>query len=210
MSVAVVIPACGASRRFGSDNKLLRAIHGVALIRRVVDAALASRAADVGVIVRPGDKAVRSALSGADIQFVENPAFDEGMASSIRTGVAAFEAGGNVDVSGLAILPGDQPLMRAEVLDRLISVFEDSLGERVVVPVIACRGGVARERRVEQRNPVIWPRSYWRRLAALEGDGGGKRILQGVTSNLRADVLFTDADPFFDVDLVSDFERLLG
>src|SRR5690606_1923767 len=84
MPVAVAVLAAGLSRRMGALNKLVQEIDGVPMVRRVARHALASRADRVFVVVGHEADAVRKALSGLAVGFVDNPDYREGLAASVR------------------------------------------------------------------------------------------------------------------------------
>lgn len=194
------------------SNKLLAdAGDGVPVLVHTVRAALASNACLILVVVRPGDDAMRVALtacSATQLALVDNEDFAEGMSSSIRTGISALTGAFDlpdhhlqlsVSCKGVGVLPGDMPLMCGDVLDDLIEAFYAQDGARVIVPTIHAEGG-GDIGRLEQRNPVIWPRAFWPKLSGLSGDRGGKALLQAVPAEQRLSVAFEDAMPFMDVD----------
>jgi len=63
-AVAAVVLAAGRSTRMAPVNKLTAEYHGAALVRHAVEAALASRAAEVLVVVGHDADRVRDALAG--------------------------------------------------------------------------------------------------------------------------------------------------
>ncbi|MFQ5626779.1 MAG: NTP transferase domain-containing protein [Methyloligellaceae bacterium] len=164
-AVYAVLLAAGASRRFGQDNKLLIEIDGTPLVRRLAERLLASRVA--GVIVVTGFEAERigEALSGLDIQFAENPDFADGLASSLRRGIAALPEG----AAGAMIVLADMPGLTRALADRLLEAFAQTGGTGIVYPVGA---------RARQGNPVIWPARYFEQLQQLSGDAGAKRLIR--------------------------------
>ncbi len=168
MSIAIVIPAAGASRRFGVADKLLAPFGegGAPIVRHTVEAACRSRAGAVVVVVRAGPpgEAVGAALQGLDARIVVNPDAEAGMGSSVAVGVRSVGAA----FPGIMVLPADMPWITAEWLDQLIAVFEAAEGRSIVVPLNALG---------EQRNPVIWPAELAVGLAGLTGEMGGKGLL---------------------------------
>ena len=100
--IAGLLLAAGRSRRFGAD-KLCAKLDGKAVIRWSM--AALSPLDSVYVVIAPGADAVTQALSRLDVRFVVNLGRDEGMASSIRAGIAALPD----DVAAVVIALGDQP-----------------------------------------------------------------------------------------------------
>jgi molybdenum cofactor cytidylyltransferase len=166
--VAAVILAAGRSTRFAGDEpgttKLIAELHGKPLVRHVADAALASAARPVIVVTGHACDAVTAALAGLQITFVHNESYATGLASSLRTGVAAAPQ----EPAGAIILLGDMPLVTVDLIDQLIRQFEKSVGTDAIVPVIKGRRG----------NPVLLARSLFPAVARLTGDEGARRLLQ--------------------------------
>jgi molybdenum cofactor cytidylyltransferase len=162
-NVVAVILAAGRSTRMGGPNKLLAELSGKPLVRTVTEQALASGAS--GVIVVTGHQAaeVEKALAGLKVKFVRNPDFAAGLASSVKTGIAAVPA--NAD--GAVVCLGDMPLIDARLIDRLIEAFAPDRGELIAVPVSDGRRG----------NPVLWSRRFFTELMSLDGDIGARHLI---------------------------------
>ncbi len=162
-NVAAVILAAGRSTRMGGPNKLLAELGGKPLVRIVTEQALASKAS--GVIVVTGHQAdeVRNALGGLNVSFAHNPDFAEGLAGSVKAGIAAVPQ--NAD--GAVICLGDMPLISAHLIDRLIEAFAPDRGNLIVVPVSDNRRG----------NPVLWSRRFFNELMTLDGDIGARHLI---------------------------------
>ena len=161
--VAALVLAAGASRRMGGPNKLLAELDGVSLVRRVVDAALASRAAPVLVVTGHQDESVAASLAGRDVALRYNPAYSDGLSTSLAAGIAALPD----DAEAVLVLLADMPFVTAAMLDRLIGAFEAGRPPPIVVPTHGGRRG----------NPVLWPRRCFADLAAVEGDKGGRELI---------------------------------
>jgi molybdenum cofactor cytidylyltransferase len=159
--VSALVLAAGASTRMGRP-KLALPIHGEPMIHRVVRTALASRCRDVVVVLGTHAEVYRPLLDGLDVRIVMNPDPGEGMASSIRTGVAALSP----EAWGVVILLADQPLVTAEAIDRLIAAAGAS-PRRIVASSVA---GIPRP-------PVFFHRDYFGALQQLRGDQGARSLV---------------------------------
>ncbi|MFG1297597.1 NTP transferase domain-containing protein [Xanthobacter variabilis] len=182
---AVVLAAGRSSRMGGGVNKLLAPVGGVPVIRRVVEAALSSRARPVLVVTGHEHERVEAALAGLPVHLVHNADYATGMASSLKAGIAAVPQG----VAGALVVLGDMPLLKGSLLDRLMDAYAPDEGRLVVVPI----SGAARG------HPVLWSRRYFAELAALEGDVGARHLLvehQDAVAHIEAG----DAGAFLDVD----------
>ena len=74
----------------GGVNKLLAEVEGVPMVARVVDAALAAATDGVYVVTGHDRERVEQALAAREVTFVHNPAFAEGLSTSLACGLAAL------------------------------------------------------------------------------------------------------------------------
>jgi molybdenum cofactor cytidylyltransferase len=162
-NIAAVILAAGRSTRMGGPNKLLAEIGGKSLVRIVTEQALASRAASVIVVTGHQAADVEKALRGLKVDFVYNPDFVDGLASSVKAGIAAVPA----KADGAIVCLGDMPLIDAHLIDRLIDAFQPDRGGLIVLPVSDGRRG----------NPVLWSRRFFKELMTLDGDIGARHLI---------------------------------
>jgi len=183
--VPAIILAAGRSTRMGGPNKLLAELGGKPLVRLVAEQALASKAK--GVIVVTGHQAelVEKALAGLDVKFVRNPDFAQGLASSVKAGVAAVPDGAD----GAVICLGDMPMISAALIDRLIEAFAPDRGNLIAVPVSDGRRG----------NPVLWSRRFFNELMTLDGDIGARHLIAKHTEAV-AEVPVEGFGAFLDID----------
>ncbi len=189
MKTLITILAAGLSRRMGSDNKLLMPVGADPrpMIRRVAEQTRASAASRVSVVVGHQADAVRSALNGLSLSYVDNPDYREGLSASVRT--AARAAAEDSDVDSLIITLADMPFVETEVYDTLIRHFRQTGGQRIVLPAARGRRG----------NPVLWPRDCFSELLSVSGDRGGREILRNagdrlLTVETAGQGIFTDID----------------
>ncbi|HUY02278.1 MAG TPA: molybdopterin-binding/glycosyltransferase family 2 protein [Rhodocyclaceae bacterium] len=182
--IGALILAAGRSTRMGSVNKLLCATAGVPLLARAVDAACASRCAQVMVVTGFEAELVAAALAGRPVSFTHNPAFDQGMSSSLRCGLKAMPQ----DLDAVLVMLGDMPEITAEQIDRMLAAYVPDQPS-IVVPHSGGRRG----------NPVLWPRRFFAEMCALTGDVGARSLLERhadqVTSvSIPGDAIFADVD----------------
>lgn len=196
LPLGAVLLAGGASRRFGADNKLLAKIGDGPILVKVAREILAAGVGELVVVTGAEHDPYVAALAGCAVRFVANPDWDEGIGGSIAAGVRALS-----DVpEGVFIVPGDLPNLTAGMFCRLRAAFAERDGPCVVVPVTA-EGA--------QRNPVLWPRWLFPKLAALSGPKGGKSLLDTL-GEARVDVAFDDESLFADIDTADDYARLIA
>ena len=85
-----------------------------------------------------------------------NENWEEGIVSSIRTGLFYLNSAKNID--GVLIFMGDQPAINDDVIKKLLQVQHDE--DEVVVP----------QYRYETGYPVLIPRFFWNKLELITQD----------------------------------------
>jgi molybdenum cofactor cytidylyltransferase len=189
-AVAAVVLAAGGSSRMPELKQLLP-LGGRPMVRWAVEAACAAGLAQVVVVVGAQAEAVEQALAGLPAEVVRNERWPEGMSSSVRAGLQALQPGTRAALMLLA----DQPGVRPDLLRALVDGYLAS-GAPIVVPVFCGRRG----------NPVLFDRSLFPELMAVEGDRGGRVVIARHESAVHC-VDVDDAAVISDVDTRQDYER---
>ncbi len=190
--IAAIVLAAGLGSRMGG-GKLTAMLDGRPLVRHAAEAALASRAEPVIVVVGHDEEAVRRALAGLPVRFVANPAYRAGIAASLAAGVAAVPDA----AVGAVVLLGDMPRIGADHIDRLIAAFDPEAGRGICVPTHGGRRG----------NPVLWGRRHFARLRALSGDAGGRTLFADCAADI-CEVPMADDAVLIDVDAPAELTSL--
>jgi CTP:molybdopterin cytidylyltransferase MocA len=158
--VHVIVLAAGFSRRLGHPKQLV-VYEGETLIARA--ARIASEVGEVIVVTTPQ-------FANVAFPIVINETPDEGMASSIRAGVAACD-------DDVLITLCDQPRVTAEHLRALVAA-------NAPIAATAYRGTLG--------VPAYFAREFRDELLALRGDHGAKRIIEAHRDVVAA-IPFEDA-----------------
>ena len=160
--ISGLLLASGASRRFGS-NKLVAPLDGRPVVRWSAES-LASAVDQTWVVVSAQSVDVRTALHGLPVRWVENAAAHEGMASSIRAGIAVLPA----EADAVVITLGDQPLIDRDVIRRVVAEWR-------AAP--APHGAVVASYADGRGHPALFGAALFPALLALEGDRGARELL---------------------------------
>ena len=188
-SLHAVVLAAGASSRFGSAKQLVR------IGDRPLLSLIAGRAAEVvghALIVVLGAAAAELSplLRHSPGSIVINRSWREGLASSIRAGIARVPASS----AGVMLVLADQVCVTAEDLRRLAGVWRRQ-PECLVAARYAATVGV----------PAIFPQHLFGELSELKGDTGARALIRR-----HADRLVTVPMPSaaFDLDTPDDLLEL--
>lgn len=195
--VCAVVLAAGAASRFGGA-KQLATVGGVAMARRVVEAAQGAVGVDEVVVVLGAQAdAVRVVLPGRGEHVVVAEDWAEGLSASLGAGLRAVPAG-----QAALVLLADQPLVDAALIAEIVARGLPGLGEthEAARPV---RGGVP-------GHPVL----LGPRAQALASNLSGDQGLGGVLRDLALlQIRVEGGQATFDVDRPEDLaaaERALG
>ena len=199
VEVAAIVLAAGRSTRFSGGvegaTKLTADFKGAPLVRHVVEAALASGARPVVVVTGHARDRVMSALGGLEAQEARNADFAQGIASSVRAGIAAAPA----TCDGALVFLGDMPRVTAALARRLIEAYAADPLVDAVAPLVSGRRG----------NPVLLSRRLFPAALRLTGDEGARRLL--MQPGLRiAEVLTEDEGAALDIDTAEALHELNG
>lgn len=184
-AIAAAVLAAGKSSRMGDKNKLLLELGGKPLVRHAVEHLLEAGVSPVVVVLGGSGDAVRTALSGLEVTFVENPAYEEGLSSSLKVAVEAMPD----EVDGMIAALGDMPFIGSDDIGKLCAAFNPTEGRAICVPTVGGKRG----------NPVLWSSEFFDEIRSLRGDVGGKHLI-GLYSEAVEEVPVGNDGPIIDVD----------
>lgn len=189
----VIILAGGKSRRLGEPKQLL-AFEGKTLLEKAVDTALEAAIGPVAVVLGAGSEKTAKVLSEKKVDLIINNEWQEGIASSIRSGLQ-FVIKTRPETDAVIFMVSDQPFACADLLRSLIHTWQNT-GKGMVCSYYGDTAGV----------PALFNRSYFQELLSLQGDTGARKIILQ-HSNDMATVPFPEGD--IDIDTREDYENLI-
>jgi len=196
--IGAVLLAAGAGRRLGGIPKALIRIEGVSLAQRQLRALRDAGVDTVVMVTGLAHEAVEAEARALDTRglftmFAYNPGYAQGLAGSVRAGLAALGPG----FDGIVMALVDQPLVEARDLSALIAAFAGRAGGHALVPQVAGARG----------NPVMLDEFVRSRVLARAAGTGVRELLDREPALLQA--WQTGNDRFLtDLDTHEDVERL--
>ena len=190
--VSAVILAAGTSSRMGQAKQLL-ALGESTVLAHTLAHVRAAAFHEIILVLGASAESIRSRLpSPHELKIVVNPDYQQGIASSLRTGLMAVDP--NSDAA--LIILGDQPFLRPQTLDRIVDEYRRSQAQ-IVIPLYQGQRG----------NPVLLDRSVFAEVMALEGDVGSRAIFANHLDGI-VNVEVEDKGILLDLDEPADYERL--
>ncbi len=190
MTLPILILAAGQSSRMRGTDKLLEKIDGVALLRRQIDAGR-QVSPNVFVTLPQPDHPRAALLSGTSARAVIVPDAADGMAVSLRTGVAALP-----DCPAFMVLLADLAALTPTDLDTMLTTRDERPDHLI------WRGATDAGK---PGHPVIFDASLRPAFADLSGDTGGAPILKA-NKDQTCLVPLPDKHALLDLDTPEDWD----
>jgi molybdenum cofactor cytidylyltransferase len=153
----VVLLCAGASRRLGRPKALIR-LGEAPLVRIMARRALAA-SAGVVIVLGATRGRIAAALEGLPVRLAVNKRWQLGQGSSLACGIRALPR----SASHALVLAVDQWRIDEQLIRRLLRA--------------ACQRPVAARYSGRMGIPVVFPRSWFKRLSRLSGERGAQALL---------------------------------
>ena len=160
--ISAILLAAGQSKRMNGENKLTKEIQGIPLIKLSVKNILASSINELIVVLGHQKEIIEKLIDKNEkVKFVFNKDFENGMASSIKTGLDNLSE----KTEAFFICLGDMPLVSHDIYNQLI---KSKNNKEIIVPTY----------KGQQGNPVLFNKSMKEKVIDISGDIGAKKILE--------------------------------
>ncbi|WP_267242079.1 nucleotidyltransferase family protein [Streptomyces sp. PR69] len=191
--VAGLLLAAGGGRRLGGRPKALLTHRGRPLVEHAAAVLREAGCGPVHVVLGAAAERVRAAAGLTGCTVVDNPAWEEGMGSSLRAGLASL-AGTGADAALVSLV--DQPGIGVRAVGRVRAAYRSP-----ATLAAAAYGG-------ERGHPVLFGADHWEGVAAsAEGDRGARAYLAAHASDVTL-VECGDVAEAYDIDTPDDLAHL--
>jgi len=187
--VGGVILAAGESRRFGKTKQLLE-WKNTTILRSICKTAKNAGLDPVIVVLGSHSEAIRESINDMSVEIVENKEWEMGQSGSVVKGVNALPARN----SSVIFLLADQPQVKINLIQDLIRIHQTTLSP-IIYPVYKGQRG----------NPVLFDRRTFKELQKLEGDTGGKKVIEMFPNT---PLIWNDDSILEDIDTLGDYQRI--
>ena len=162
--ISAIILAAGQSKRFGSDNKLIKKYNKKYLINHIIGTLIKSKINKIIVVLGFQNLKVKKIIvKNKKICFVYNNSYKSGMASSIQAGLKRLSKR-NI---GFLIVQADMPLISKKIINSLCYSIKNN-NKEIVVPIYKKKLG----------NPIGFKSSMITILSKTKGDSGAKKMIK--------------------------------
>ena len=183
-----IILASGFSKRMGQDKLLLK-IKDEKMVETVIKAVINSNLDKVMIIYRKDE--IKDIAIKYNIPHILNENADLGQSEAIKLGVRNIKKKSN-----FMFIMGDQPFIDSSLINTLIREYNES-NKNILVPYYKEHKG----------SPTIIGYSYKDELLELEGDRGGKHLMDKYSEDVKG-VYLEDEKFGIDIDTLKDLERV--
>ena len=160
--ISAILLAAGQSKRMNGENKLVKKIQGIPLIKHSVRNILASFIGELIIVLGHQKEIIEKLIDKNEkIKFVFNQDFESGMATSIKTGLNHLSE----ETEAFFICLGDMPMVNKDIFNLLI---KSKNNREIIVPTYKNKQG----------NPILFSKSMKKKIMTIEGDVGAKKILE--------------------------------
>ena len=187
--ISAVLLSAGLSRRFKNGNKLIHKFHRREILLYSLKNLLESKIDEILVITGKDHNKIKKILpKNKKIKVINNLKYKNGLSSSIKSGIKNIHC----NSKGFFICLGDMPFFTNNSYDRMIRYFNKS-SKYPLVPFF----------KDQMRNPVLFPMHFLKKLDAIKGDVGAKKI---IIKNKYNKMKFSRSKIFCDIDTLDDIK----
>ena len=160
--ISSILLAAGQSKRMNNENKLVKEVQGIPLIKHSVKNILSSQIDELIIILGYQKDIVEKQIEKNErVKVIFNKEFESGMASSIKLGLKNLSQ----KTKYFFICLGDMPMINHSIYNELINSKKN---KEIIVPTY----------KGTQGNPVLFSKSMKEKIMIIQGDTGAKKILK--------------------------------
>jgi len=196
--ISTILLAAGQSLRMKGENKLVKEINGIPLIKYAVKNILASMVDEI-VIVLGHEKDLIKSIVGVDrkIKFVYNKDFKKGISSSIKIGLNHISKKSEAFFISL----GDMPNINQNIYNKLIKSrlkynkkLKPKHKKEIIIPTFEGKNG----------NPILFSKFMKHKVMLVKNDLGAIDIIK-LNKEKILNVPFNNDGLFLDFDTPNSF-----
>ena len=170
--ISAILLAAGQSKRMVGENKLVKKIQGVPLIKHSVKNILASSIDELIVVLGHQKETIEKLIDkNKKIKFVYNKNYKNGISSSIQTGLRIISK----KMEAFFICLGDMPDVNQNIYNKMIKTklnynkkLKPNFKKEIFIPTYEKKNG----------NPVLFTKHMKEKIMQISGDDGAKELIE--------------------------------
>ena len=190
-NIAILVLAAGKSSRMNSIKQLEKVNHKT-LLELTLEKIERISTSNIFCVLGANSDKIKSEISSKNVQFIENTNFEDGLSSSIVSGIQYFKRK-NFNFEGIFILLADQPAIDVAYIEDMLHLFKQHK-DKIIASNYGEKLGV----------PAIFPKKYFSDLFLIKGDKGAKEFINNKKNEVLYSTIPTD---FLDIDTREDLQR---
>jgi molybdenum cofactor cytidylyltransferase len=191
--LSAILLAAGESKRMGEPKQLMP-LGSSTLVGQAIDNLLNASVDETIVVVGHRAEEITKAIATKPVKIMLNPNYRQGMSTSIIAGLILVDPKSQAVMLAL----GDQPLVASQTINQMIEAFNNQ-NKGIAVPTHKGKRG----------HPIIFAIRYKPELMELEGDIGGREILQRHPEDIL-EVAVDSESVITDINTQEDYQSQLG
>ena len=189
-NIAVLLLAAGKSSRMNSIKQLEK-INSKTLLDITLEKVSSLFSENVFCVLGANSDEIKQGITSKNITFINNKNFENGLSSSIVSGIHYFNEN-KLNFNSIFILLADQPAIEIPYLKSMLALFKKN-NDSIIASNYGNKLGV----------PAIFPEKYFTELLLIKGDKGAKYFI----NKRKSKVLFPKANTdLFDIDTKEDLQ----
>ena len=189
--LSAILLAAGESKRMGKPKQLIP-LGSSTILEQAIDNLLNSAVDEVIVVLGYKAEEITKTIAAKPVKIIVNPNYRQGMSTSIIAGLILVDS----QAQAVMLALGDQPLVDSQTINRLIDEFYNR-DKGIAIPTYQGKRG----------HPIIFAIKYKPELLELEGDIGGRQIIQCHPDDIL-EVAVDSKSVIADIDTRADYHSL--
>lgn len=190
-NLSAIILAAGGSRRLGRPKQLLL-FKNELLINHIITQIKIGGISDIFVILGSQFQKIKSMVSHSDVKIIYNPLWEQGVSTSIKSGLENL----NAETESVVFFVVDQPFLEPEIIKQVI---HKSLNSKALIIATEVEDNIV--------HPVLFRKEIFPKLFILHGDVGGKTLMND--RSIMDNVIWKDRRLLEDIDSEEAYEFLI-
>ncbi|WP_298781967.1 nucleotidyltransferase family protein [uncultured Polaribacter sp.] len=187
-NIAILVLAAGKSSRMKSIKQLEK-INNKTLLEITLENAKKVTSSNIYCVLGANTDKIKQEISVKNIVFIFNKNYENGLSSSIISGINYLKKN-QLNFDGVLILLADQPAIETEYLNSLLDLFQQN-NDKIIASKYEHFFGV----------PAIFPKKHFKDLLLIKNDKGAKELINNHKNEVFYPKIKTN---FIDIDTKED------